>query len=170
MIAGITGHQHLEDSLGWDWVRREIVAILRKVPSPLLGVTSLAVGADQLFAEIVLQLGGTIEAVIPIPDYERTFKSSSDMATYLRLKNAASRLEILESSFPDEIAFLEAGKRVVDRCELLIAVWDGLPSHGLGGTADVVNYAILTGRKWIHLNPKTQKVSCFEGAIDDSRQ
>jgi hypothetical protein len=159
MITGITGHQHLEDSSAWDWVRREITAILTNAPPPSLGVTSLAVGADQLFAEIVLQLGGTIEAVIPFPDYERTFKTDSDLATYLRLKNAASRVEILKCSVPDQIAFLQAGKRVVDRCELLIAVWDGQPSHGLGGTADVVKYAILTGRKWIHLNPAAQKVS-----------
>jgi hypothetical protein len=32
------------------------------------------------------------------------------------------------------------------RAEVLIAVWDGLPARGLGGTADVVAYAKQCGR------------------------
>jgi hypothetical protein len=36
---------------------------------------------------------------------------------------------------------MDAGKVVVDRSSVLVAVWDGQPSRGLGGTADVVRYA-----------------------------
>jgi hypothetical protein len=43
---------------------------------------------------------------------------------------------------------MEGGKVVVDRAEVLIAVWDGLPARGLGGTADVVAYAGSAGCPW----------------------
>ena len=36
---------------------------------------------------------------------------------------------------------------VADRCDLLIAVWDGQPAQGLGGTGDVVRYAREIGRE-----------------------
>ncbi|GLF95217.1 hypothetical protein SYYSPA8_12990 [Streptomyces yaizuensis] len=36
----------------------------------------------------------------------------------------------------------QAGSELlVDRCDLLIAIWDGSPARGYGGTADVVHYA-----------------------------
>lgn len=47
---------------------------------------------------------------------------------------------------------------MVDRSELLIAVWDGLSATGLGGTGDVVSYAVRQRKKTIHLNPITQGV------------
>ena len=40
---------------------------------------------------------------------------------------------------------MDAGKVVVDRSSVLLAVWDGQPSRGLGGTADVVAYARQRG-------------------------
>ena len=37
--------------------------------------------------------------------------------------------------------------------ELLLAVWDGLPAKGLGGTADIVTYATQQRKEVIHLDP-----------------
>ena len=33
----------------------------------------------------------------------------------------------------------------MDTVDLLVAVWDGLPARGFGGTADAVAYAERTG-------------------------
>ncbi|EDY51731.1 hypothetical protein [Streptomyces clavuligerus] len=39
----------------------------------------------------------------------------------------------------------QAGNELlVDRCDELVAVWDGLPARGFGGTADAVAYARRT--------------------------
>ena len=38
-------------------------------------------------------------------------------------------------------AYRQAGEYVVDHCDVLIAVWDGQPSRGRGGTAETVQYA-----------------------------
>ena len=37
-----------------------------------------------------------------------------------------------------EETYAEAGSFVVDRCDALVAIWDGAPSRGVGGTADAV--------------------------------
>jgi len=126
----------------------------------LTGVTSLAIGADQLFAEVVLGMKGNLEAVIPFPDYERTFTNETDLARYRLLKAASKHVEILPASATDDEAYLNAGRRVADLSDLLVTVWDGQPARALGGTADVVGYAARTGKRVLQLNPISQRLEC----------
>ena len=55
--------------------------------------------------------------------------------------------------------FLEAGKYVVDACDLLFAVWDGETAEGRGGTGDVVAYAQRKRRPIIHMNPCLEMIA-----------
>ncbi len=158
MRIGVTGHQRLKDPARWGWVKREIDRLLASLAPPLIGITSLAIGADQLFANAVLQRGGSLEVVIPFAGYELTFSEGRDRQEYTQLLEHALRKEVLQKYGSDEEAYLASGKRMVDRSELLIAVWDGLPATGLGGTGDVVNYAVQQRKKTIHINPITQEV------------
>lgn len=144
---GITGHQSIPKAArGYvsDALRREIRFALRR--GPLWGVTSLAAGADQIFAELVLRAGGRLHAIVPSHQYETTFDRRS-LECYQVLLSAATEVERLEFDEATEEAFFTAGRRVVDLCDQLLAVWDGQPSRGLGGTADVVKYAKSSGRR-----------------------
>jgi len=158
MKIGITGHQRLKDPARWNWVRQEFDHLLYSVASPVTGISSLAIGADQLFADVVLLSGGLLEVVIPFAGYDHTFSEGHDREEYLRLLVNASNQEVLERHGSDEEAYLASGQRVVDRSDLLLAVWDGLPAAGLGGTGDVVSYALQREKKTIHLNPVTQEI------------
>ena len=158
MRVGITGHQRLRQPSDWDWAESEMRAVLETCAAPLIGISSLAAGADQLFAEIVLQNGGTLEAIIPFADYEKTFTEQEDRDTYRSLLTSAANVELLEQVDSNEEAYLLAGKRVADLSELVLALWDGKPAQGLGGTADVVQYAQDKRKKIIHLNPTTREV------------
>ncbi|MFL6213398.1 MAG: hypothetical protein ACJ74J_05825 [Blastocatellia bacterium] len=163
MRVGITGHQRLEEPTDWRWVGQEFDHLLSRLLPPLIGVTSLAIGADQFFAEAVLQQGGSLEAVIPFAGYESTFSEGLDRREYNRLLRLVCKSEVLERQGSDEDAYFAAGKRVVDLSELVLAVWNGKPAAGLGGTADVVRYAIQQRKRIIHLDPIKQKVSEFQG-------
>lgn len=51
-----------------------------------------------------------------------------------------------------EYAFLKAGKHMVQKSDIIFAIWDGQKAKGLGGTADIVEYAISVEKEVIHLN------------------
>ena len=157
MKVGVTGHRKLTDPAAWDWVRAELTALLQNIARPLIGLTSLAIGADQIFAEVVLQLEGDIELIVPFPDYERTF-DEPDLAQYHRLKALSKHTEIRQNGGTEEQSYLEAGQRIVDLSDWLVAVWDGQPARGLGGTADIVHYAATIGKRCVQLNPVTHRV------------
>jgi hypothetical protein len=139
MRVGATGHQNLPSesvALIAEALRKQLIN-----ESDLVGISSLASGADQLFASIVLSLGGHLEAIIPSEGYENTFDDPNFLEQYHSLLRSATSVHRLPFPEPSEAAFLEAGKEVVNRSDRLIAVWDGKPAQGLGGTADIVAYA-----------------------------
>lgn len=149
---GITGHQRLDDPSVWNWAKSILSKELDSLEPPLIGVSSLAIGADQIFATMVLQHGGQIHAIIPFEGYERTF-SSKDLIGYRSVLNKASVVEVMQTNGSDEDKFLAAGMQIVDISDLIIAIWDGKHAKGKGGTADIVAYAIQTNTKIIHINP-----------------
>ena len=142
---GATGHQTIPPGAR-EFVVDAVRDILRRAESPLLAVTSLAAGADQLVATELLRAGGHLHVIVPSGHYERTFTTQVDLASFRSLLEAADAVTRLDYAEPSEEAFLAAGKRVVDDCEMLIAIWDGKPARGLGGTADLVRYAQDTGK------------------------
>lgn len=159
MHVGISGHQRLNDPGAWAWVRRQLRDCLKPLPPPTVGVSSLAVGADTLFAELVLSLGGSLEVVVPFGGYEETFAAEDERRAYRRLLGRAARVEVLPRHGTAEEAYYAAGKRVADRSALLILIWDGRPAAGLGGTGDIAVYARRTHKPVIHLNPETHTVT-----------
>lgn len=104
-------------------------------------MTSLADGADQVVAARLMGLGAGLEVVVPSRGYESAFGTGQARAAYRTLLAQARRVIRLPFPVPSEEAFLAAGLVVVDHCDELVAVWDGLPARGAGGTADVVAYA-----------------------------
>ena len=150
-VIGATGHQHIPNDAASD-VAAGIRAVLRRHQGDVVGVCSLAAGADQLFAQAVLAAGGALHVIVPCKRYEETFRPV-DRGRYARLLDAADRVETLDHPVPSEEAFLDAGHRVTDLCEVLVAVWDGQPARGKGGTADVVRYAQTSGREIVIVWP-----------------
>jgi hypothetical protein len=144
-IVGVTGHSNLTDR-SVELVRHELFDVLTPRSAGLVGMTCLARGADQVFADVVLELGGALEVVIPASDY---FTGISDPVSQERceayLDAAAATVAMpYETSGPP--AYLSASQYLIDRCDLLVAVWDGSPATGGGGTADAVAYARELGR------------------------
>lgn len=131
--------------------------VLKELPVTQ-GLTSLAVGADQLFAKQLFESKIPYLAVIPCERYERTFKSQQAIRDFQELLNNASEVETLPFGEPTETAFFAAGKFIVEKCDTLVAVWNGLAAKGLGGTGDIVSYAKQLGVPVIHLALATRKI------------
>ena len=166
MKIGVTGHRlPREPEKDWTWTQGEVARILGQFPGPLVGVTSLAIGADQIFAEAILQRQGSLEAIIPFAAYEETFTEGQERQAYHRLLALAGTVEVLEKSGSDEEAYLQAGQKIVDEVDLLLAIWDGKPARGLGGTGDIVEYALSKEKSVLHLNPITRQVTTMQHGI-----
>ncbi|HJQ47232.1 MAG TPA: hypothetical protein VJ870_13085 [Amycolatopsis sp.] len=133
---GITGHANLTAATS-ALVAGEIRDLLRRYPD-LVGVTCLAPGADQLFARVVLDLGGRIEVIVPADDYRDAVLAADDLAEFDDLLGRASSVRTMPYDTSDEEAYMAASEVVLSRSQQVLAVWDGEPSAGYGGTADVV--------------------------------
>lgn len=136
----MSGHQSIPPSAR-AFIAAGIDAYLARTAASSQGICSLAAGADQMFARSVLESGRALHVVVPSEGYDTTFDDPVDRERYERFLLAAVVVEELPFKTPSEEAFLAAGRRVVDLCHVLLAVWDGKQARGLGGTADIVDYA-----------------------------
>ncbi|MET7472924.1 hypothetical protein ABZT17_00980 [Streptomyces sp. NPDC005648] len=142
--VGVTGHRSIPST-----VLPHVHSTLRRRFSrsdvEWEAFSSLAAGADQLFADIALEHGVPVTAVIPGMDYEAHLGGREVQTSYRRiLRSCTSRVDLPVQPTHEE-AYFAAGRWIVDHCDELIAVWDGRPARGLGGTADVVAYARRVG-------------------------
>lgn len=140
---GITGHQNIPAS-GVPEITDRLRQTLREHPNCTMA-TSLAAGADQLAAALTLEVGGQLHVVVPSANYRDTFESN-DLRRFDNLLAAAATVEELPHPAPSEEAFYRAGLRVLELADVLLAVWDGQPAKGHGGTADIVLSAKVAGK------------------------
>jgi len=106
----------------------------------LVGVSCLADGADQIFARAILDHGGQLEVVIPASEYRDGLPEESHAAYDALLARARTRHR-LDRRTSDADADMEASRFMLANADRLIAVWDGKPARGHGGTADVLALA-----------------------------
>jgi hypothetical protein len=137
---GITGHRDLTPQTV-EMVERAFSEQFAR-PERVVAVSSLAEGADQLWARAVLRHGGELEALVPSQAYR---DGRQDIEEYDRLIAAASRVTRLPWTEDGPHAHMAASLVMVERSDLLLAVWDGQPSRSFAGTADVVDYARQVG-------------------------
>lgn len=142
---GITGHSNLTPG-SVPLVAEQIRAALDAHQSDdLVGLTCLARGADQLFARVVLDLGGSVEVVLPAADYRERKVKPDNAAEFDALISRAAVVHTMPFPKSNADAYMAASERILSAIDSLIAVWDGQPSGGYGGTADVVDAAKKRG-------------------------
>ncbi len=158
MKIGISGHQNIGSPETVAWVRQEMLRYL-EVHDLSIGISSLAVGADQLFASAVLGMKKALEVVIPCDGYEATFTNAEALNTYRTFVSVAAKTHSLSFCEPSEEAFYRAGRLVVDLSDAMVLIWDGKPAAGRGGTGDIAKYVSERDRSCFWINPKTTTTS-----------
>ena len=147
---GVTGHRELADpSVLIPAIHQAIHGITERLLGsgarpPLLVISALAEGADRLVArEVLTEPGAELQAVLPRParDYLDDFGTEKSKAEFTELLSGASAVWQAPVGKTRQDGYEEAGHYVVDSSDAVIALWDGEPSRGQGGTATVVAYA-----------------------------
>ncbi|MFJ4623992.1 hypothetical protein [Streptomyces sp. NPDC088812] len=140
MRVGITGHRGLGEDVA-ERVRALLaVAVAEYAPAELVGVSCVADGPDSWFAEAVLDHGGRIEVVVSASEYRDSLPDGHH-PTYDRLVGQAAAVHTTGMTASDPQAYMAGSEILVDLVDELLAVWDGRPARGYGGTADVVAHA-----------------------------
>ncbi len=147
-MIGVTGHRSFDLADTSQRVDRLLDVIVEERRPTV--VSSLAEGADRLVADRVLaRPHSRLVAVLPlaVEDYERDFATDSSIDEFRSLLARADSVETVDvpAGATREEAYEQAGFEVVARSDVLIAVWDGQPSRGRGGTAEIVEHARLRG-------------------------
>lgn len=111
-------------------------------------ISSLAEGADRMVAHRALQMGFELQCPLPFhrDEYEQDFDDPHAKQEYRDLlQRATSVFEIDGSHEQGPQAYLAVGRMLITQCDVLIAIWDGKPATGVGGTGQVVEEALLLG-------------------------
>ncbi len=127
-------------------------------PPRLRFVSPIADGADQIAAEVALELGWELQVILPFErsEYRATLADDAARERFDDLmKRASCLLELPGHSERLLDAYVMTGRATVSHCDLLVAVWDGLPPRGRGGTGEVVQFAITRGTAVVHLPIQT---------------
>jgi hypothetical protein len=153
---GVTGHRKLENE---QIISESVKSVLSKLddmlgskqkntPYSFAVISPLAEGADRLLAREVLNWNSegekpVLETVLPLPeeDYLNDFVEERSKEEFRGLLSRAKSVIVLEKTASCNAAYEQVGHYVVDNCDVLIAIWDGKPAAGQGGTADIVKYA-----------------------------
>ncbi|MBB1471676.1 hypothetical protein H5368_01375 [Luteimonas sp. MC1782] len=157
LVVGVTGHRHLrgQDIAGLEAGVRTFLQELqaRFHGLPLVVLSPMAEGADQLVAQVALALGLHVVAPLPLPLalYREDFE---DPASLQMLERQLHQVEVMELPLErgETVASLalpgptrdrryrQAGIFVSSHGHVLLALWDGQPSGRVGGTADIVRF------------------------------
>lgn len=138
MRIGVTGHMDLSGGtprLVADALRARLGGV---DPADLVGVSCLAPGADSVFAEVVVQLGGRLEVFLPSADYRQEQVPAAEAARFDALVAAADAVTVLPYDTAGPRAYAAANEAMLSAVDELIAVWDGTASPDHGGTAGAV--------------------------------
>lgn len=127
----------------------------------LRAITALADGADSLLAGAARQRGWTLFSVLPFARtaYAADFATPEAAATLADMIAASARVfEIAGDPHPAAApaAYERAGRIVLAQADIMIAVWDGQPALGRGGTGQIVAEAVARDIPVIHIDPQAQ--------------
>lgn len=166
--VGIVGHRpnrlHSADLPVLASVIRETLVeiqdtvLAQPINTSLHAISPIAEGVDRIFAEQALELGWPLICPLPFPieEYAKDFKPDVALEPeslsrfHCLLGRANEIIELQGERHNLAEAYAACGQYVLDRCDLLIAVWDGQPGDH-GGTAELVELAIADGKPLIHI-------------------
>ncbi|MGW2053251.1 hypothetical protein ACWCOZ_04880 [Streptomyces sp. NPDC001840] len=144
MRIGITGHRGLPADVAAE-VRASLTKQANAHESAELTVIScIADGPDAWWAQIALDAGARLEVVIPASEYRENLPEWHH-ADYDQLLSKATDVHHTGLTQSTSEAHQAGSEILVGLSDHLLAVWDGKPARGYGGTADVVAYARRVG-------------------------
>jgi uncharacterized membrane protein YfcA len=134
-------------------------------------LTGAAPGADRLaIAQWRKGRYGEIHALFPFRDPATStpltddpeHATVEDRVEDLSIFAASSGIDAVALGIERNRAHSEIGRWIVRHCDLLVALWNGAPAQGLGGTGDTVRRALERGLPVVWVRPGDDQVRLLE--------
>jgi hypothetical protein len=157
LLLGVTGHRNLRDGdrpALETRVREVLDGLRRDYPhTPLVLLSPLAEGADRLVARVALDAGVRLQVPLPVPreSYLADFTGPASHDEFDTLAGRAEAVFVVAAdgdanapgAGPDrDERYRLVGQYVAEHCQILLALWDGVPSEKVGGTAHIVHWRL----------------------------
>ena len=114
--------------------------------APELVISGMALGWDQALATAAVELAIPFVAAVPFEGQEARWPESSQREYQALLGHAANVVVVSSGSFSAR-SMQARNEWMVDRCDLLLALYDGSAS----GTGNCIRYAHESGREVLNL-------------------
>ena len=111
-------------------------------------ITSLAEGSDQFIATAALALGVKLECPLPFPReiFESTFSDQGSIPAFRKLIIQADVVfEMGGDLGKPEDAYHDTARALLAQSDILLAISDGQPAAGIGGTSETIDFAYQRG-------------------------
>ena len=110
-------------------------------------ISGMAQGADQIFAQVAVEKDVPLTCCYP---YRKSFFHQEEQ----KILNKAEDIKFISEAYTGNRVYWFRDKYMVDNCDLLLAVWDGIKA---GGTWLTINYAQKIGKPVIFYKFKEDK-------------
>ena len=149
MIIAGTGHR--PDKLGGynPAASRKVLTFAQeylRTANAELVISGMAQGWDMALAQAAVSLDIPFRAYVPFTGQELVWPSATRLYYHALLGKAEKVIVCSEGGF-NLAAMQERNRRMVDDCDLLVALWNG----SSGGTANCIAYAVYIERPYINL-------------------
>lgn len=154
LIVGVVGHRDIDLKTANE-IRKNFENLMKQYrarfeDTPILVLTSLAAGADQLAAQSALEVEGVhLGTLVPfeVKEYRNTFERIEDLNNFDFLVSKSIftyDTSIARGDTCDELdqKFRNNTRFLANHSDLLVAFWDGRATNLVGGTADTVYYKL----------------------------
>lgn len=164
LIVAVTGHRlnQLPESER-PRIQKEIAEALAEAEKAARAVTgaparcalhsAIAEGADRYAADAALARGWRLVTPLPfsVERYEEDFPDQESKEHYQRLLWASRRILPVSDELVEKVGgggaapYAAVGRALIDKADLLLCVWNGLPPKGPGGTSEVAALMLERG-------------------------
>lgn len=162
---------------------KELAALYAPEPFAMRAVSPLAEGADRIVADEAIKQGYGL--CCPMPFFREEFEKDFDAVSVAEFRDlldrAQARADLVRFELdgqrdsegaPDNEAhaYASAGQVVLNQSDLLILIWDGGASAGVGGTADTLERALHYHVPTIWIDSRKPRLwQCLRSAEDGGK-
>lgn len=161
LLLGVTGHRDIHpDDIGVarDATHGLIERLGTRYPhTPLVLLSALAEGSDQIVAQVAQANGTPVVCLLPMPldAYRLTLSTGGARTEFDRLLSCSSHFVLADEKTAADSTedpgsadgdFRALGKALATFSHILLALWDGLPGDAPGGTGDTVRMRLASAR------------------------